>query len=101
MATKTQKAVAVKKVKAEPKAPKRDEGKLVFGSESHAVRTIEWAMNLGLVPKSVYEDSVRASKKSELLDGLKRVKVACEIKDYLQQAKLIEQVIQKLEKSPD
>lgn len=111
MATKSVKTVAKKKkseapAKEDPKIlahpPKEThQNRVEFGSENHAMRTIAWAVGLGIVPKSVATDAAAANHKSELVEALERVKAACTAHDYAEQAKRVDEIVAKLKRSPE
>lgn len=70
-----------------------------FGAENHAMRTIAWAVDLGLVPKSVQTDAARASRKSELIEAMERVRTGCEGFGYSGQVKAVDEIIKNLKRS--
>lgn len=106
MATKKAKPVAKKAAKEDVKVlaqpPKEmKQNRVEFGSENHAMRTIAWAVGLGIVPKSVLTDAAAANHKSELVEALERVKTACTTYDYAEQAKRVDEIVAKLKRSPE
>lgn len=70
-----------------------------FGSETHALQTVKWAVGLGLVPASVLSDATRAESKSELIEALERVREACKNFDYLEQGTRIAEMIERLRRA--